>query len=269
MLASLDDRIRIMQMMYTLCRKNRMVYWLCKFLLRNIQIVGTWDIKFNDITSEEIDVLKLWIKDMVEELPYLRFISDRSQISYVMFLYRSRNASEVVFRRPSNDVINWMPKHYDDAQKWYTNAVDIILNEEVDAKTRNIMKGVLYDPDSIEQILERMFQTYHNFQDWRTYTLDYPDVDIPIDDFNQYSDITLTIWRTAIETAVQLIVNIGSRLHIATVVNEIFMSHDSDTYKLELLERLMGDVKQFDYLTPTAKRNVLVGGGVIYDSGSF
>lgn len=269
MLASLNDRVKIISMMDEACKSNRMIQWICLSVLRNIHICRE-STPLSNITDEERKVVGYWYHDFINSLPYLRVISDKAQICSIMSLYNDRRVTETVFRELEVYTSTYLPYEYQDAFKAYHNALDVILSEEVDRDLKNGEVQMLTDMDKLEELFETVVPTYHA-SEGQTVTLHYEDKDISLaltHNESTVSDTSQSIFDAALDFVVQFIANAGARHWLVDQMkyadqlpNDDFLNH---------ITSALNTARDFDYITPTKKHSVIAGGGVIsYDSSTF
>lgn len=270
MMASIDDRIRIISMMDDACKKNRMIQWICRSVLRNIHICRD-SIVLNDITDEERKVILYWFYEFIHSLPYLRVIADKIQICSILSLYNDRRVTESVFRELDTYSSTYLPIEYQDSLKHYYNALQVILNEEVDEDLRKSEYSILTNMDTLESLLETLVPTYHT-PEGDTATLYYEDEDIRLTlstEMTTVSDTSQSLFDAAVDFVIQFITNAGARHWLVDKIRLAESIRNNDEY-LKFMTDVFTIAKDFDYITPTMKRSVIAEGGVIrYDSSDF
>ena len=270
MLASVNDRVKIMSMMEDVCKHDRMVRWVCNIVLRNINICKRLVAIPTNINQRERSVIEYWYADFIRELPYLRPTADKTQICSIVQLYNGRRITESVFKELDNYRSTYLPLEYQDPLKHYHNALNVILNDEIDSKLKTNIFKTLTDMSKLEEMFKRLFQVYR-VKPHMTATLYYDDEDIMKSlniNLEDVPDTSQSIIDAALDFVVQFIVNAAARVWLVDKIKE-FGVLDNDTF-IRCIEEVLDISKSFNYITPTKKHNVIIGGGVIeYDTSTF
>lgn len=204
------------------------------------------------LSRDNIDSIFNGVKYFLDNLTNLRYTSDKSQMSYVVDWYTDDKIVSTVFNYDNKD------KLIGDLNfnKQYSDAINIILSDEADTNIVDFVYEVLTDVNKMTYIIKGLFADL----------IDEKSMDSMIDGICDTSHFYINttsreIFKTALETAVELIVNTGSKLMFTNLFNEIV----NINLTIHNIEELLTYADKYNYHIPTAKRNILVG-GVIYDT---
>lgn len=204
------------------------------------------------------------MKDFIDNLPYLRYISDRSQISAVMYQYRGLLASKRAFKALSKEQRVFIPKEWHSFKKSYYDALEIVLQDEINEEIRTKERALLTDDGSIENILQTCIPSYWKHQ-YGTVSFWY-DIDVSNKLAFHDNDISQSIWQRALEHSIELIVNVLARIYLA---DALLVKCNTNDEKLKQINETLLIASEFDYITPTKQRSILNGGAVTHDIRTF
>lgn len=279
MVASIDDRLKIMSMMVNRCNQNRMIEWVLNYMFRDIKLIPRKELDLTHVTNIEIAVAETWIDKYMNDLPYLRFYADATQICELVY-HMNMDYQYIIELAFSSEINQYMGSEVHQFKQHYNDAIRIIFSEEVDEKLREYMIARLLNTSILSALLQLAIGLNKN-KPYTTQAFYYDHsevssklVDIVVGDMI-VNDVSRSIIDAAIENSLQLIINVAMRKYLAVLREKIVIDAfntpnvGANDYLLYEYQKLLNNVYKYDFITPTNKRVVRIGGEVINDDGTF